>query len=717
MGEDNEMHVDYGDAPISAPDQDQFGIDGFVQSLARSLSQMASPNGVVIALNGPWGSGKSSAMNLLKHHLADAVNAGTIEIVEFNPWWFRGEEALVMAFFRELYAAMQPSLGEKAKKLLPKLGARLLNAGGVVAPVADAAGASGAGAIASGAMKWLSDMIAEGESVEKLHEELSDALASQNKRFIILIDDIDRLSPDEAMAMFRMVKSAGRLSNVIYILAFDRELAERVVADRFPSEGPHYLEKIVQAAFEIPAPIEQDVHRVLMANIDRLVGGIDREKLLHVMNMFHSTVAPEIKTPRDAKRYINALTITWPVVEGEVDLGDFLAIEALRLFNPSIYKAVRDNEALVCRASREQFERGEGGERLDAILLSSVNEKERFRDSLVRLFPRLDAIWGNTTHDASGLDKDRRVASARHFQTYFRMSIDSDVVSQGELAKVLDDPTNASAISAILREAVQRQQRNGTTRAAAWLDGLNAHADEIPISAAGQFLRGVFAVADEIDVESDRGRGWSIGDNSLRIHWLLRSLLLDRTTLKERSAILLAAAKDASLGWLASLTWSAWEDYHPREGKQREVESKCLMTEEDCEAARVMLIERMREAAQNGSLIDLPDLMRPFYVWLDLAEDKREAKDWLARQVETDTSLPKLARALTATSWTQSYGDLVAMKSDRAAVRGLEDMIDLEGFRSRLKRYCESLDEGDEDREVISNFLMAWDYRDEHGDW
>lgn len=464
------VDADYGDLPISSPEQDMFGIDGFVQSLARSVRTMRSPNGVVIALNGPWGSGKSSAINLLKHHLSDVTASGDIDVVDFNPWWFRGEEALVLAFFRELYAATKPTLGDKAKKLLPKLGARLLNAGGAVAPIADAAGAAGAGAIASGVMGWLGGMIEDGESVEKLHKELSAALAEQKKRFVVLIDDIGRLAPDEALAMFRMVKSVGRLPNVIYVLSFDRELAERVVAECFPSEGPHYLEKIAQAAFELPAPIAADIHRILIANIDTLVGGIGEKRLLNVMNMSHAAVAPEIKSPRDATRYINALTITWPAVEGDVDLGDFIAIEAFRLFQPGLYRAIRDNQAVVCEGTREQFDRDKAAARLDAILLSRVNDKKHYRDALVRLFPRLAAIWGNTIHGSGRYDKDRRIASSAHFQTYFRMSIDLDAIPRKELAVILDNPSDTTKVSDILREAVKRPLRDGSTRAKAWRD-------------------------------------------------------------------------------------------------------------------------------------------------------------------------------------------------------------------------------------------------------
>ena len=82
---------------------------------------MHSPQGAVIGLNGPWGSGKSSAVNLCKHHLAEAVMANELVIIDFACWWFRGEDALALAFFRELYAGLGPSLGEMAKKKLPKL--------------------------------------------------------------------------------------------------------------------------------------------------------------------------------------------------------------------------------------------------------------------------------------------------------------------------------------------------------------------------------------------------------------------------------------------------------------------------------------------------------------------------------------------------------------------------------------------------------------------
>lgn len=249
----------HNDKPISEPAEDRFGIDPFARALASSIRKLASPEGTVVALNGPWGSGKSSAVNLILYHLKDSIDAQQLVAVNFACWWFRGEEKLALAFFLELYSGLGPTLGKRFKKALPKLGARLLKAGSVVGPGIDLAGGAGAGTVVSGAMNWVAGLVRPADSVEKLHAELAATLAEQKKRFLIVIDDIDRLAPDEALLIFRLVKSVGRLPNVVYLLVFDRKLAEAIVTERYPAEGPHYLEKIIQAGFDIPEPRRDDL--------------------------------------------------------------------------------------------------------------------------------------------------------------------------------------------------------------------------------------------------------------------------------------------------------------------------------------------------------------------------------------------------------------------------------------------------------------------------
>jgi predicted KAP-like P-loop ATPase len=51
---------------MRTPTDDRFGIDRFALALAKSIKDIESPIGTKIAINGPWGSGKSSAVNLIR---------------------------------------------------------------------------------------------------------------------------------------------------------------------------------------------------------------------------------------------------------------------------------------------------------------------------------------------------------------------------------------------------------------------------------------------------------------------------------------------------------------------------------------------------------------------------------------------------------------------------------------------------------------------------
>lgn len=717
-------HLPYNDQPIESPNEDRFGVDPFARALAASVCKMQSPQGAVIGLNGPWGSGKSSAVNLCKHHLADAVKANELVIIDFACWWFRGEDALALAFFRELYAGLGPSLSDKVKKKLPKLGARLLRAGALVGKVAEAAGALGAGGIAEKGMEWLAGLIEQDESVEALHAELSKALREQQKRFLIVIDDIDRLSPDEALLIFRLVKSVGRLPNVMYLLVYDRPLAERIVSDRYPSEGPHYLEKIVQAAFELPDPSAFDVQQHLLSLIESICGAPAESDMVRFMNIFYEGISPAMRTPRDVVRFTNSLSVSWPAVAGEVDRADFLALEVLRLLQPTVYRAIRQNKEQLSGSGREDGHDHEAAaQHFNELFFGVVPppDHERMRRLLMRLFPVLESAWENMGY-GDGFAKqwamERRVCSPDHFDSYFRFSIGDAVLTSTELDAFLVRADDIEYVKATLRHAVTVVRRSGGTKAAVWLSELTTHARRVDRSKVEAVLTALFEIADEINVEADVVQGFGIGSNELRLHWLLRALTeVGRISLDERSAIFRRACDTASLGWLADFTRSAWVDYHPRKGEEREPPEKCLTTEADVEDLRVLLRSRIEAAAADGTLLGHRDL--PFLLswWVELtADDGATVRAWTSASFANDDGVRLLAKAFTSYAWTQGMGfgglgDVVAKRVTRVSPKGMAQLIDLDAFRLRVEAVAAQGADTD-----VQEFLEAWRRADQGKD-
>ena len=207
---------------------------------------------------------------------------------------------------------------------LGKLCSRVAPSGPLLGAAAGAAtGNPILGGIASSAPRLIGNLINTDESDESLQQDVATALETSSRRFLVVIDDIDRLSPDEALVIFRLVKSVGRLPNVIYLLAYDRITTEKAVKRRYPSEGIHYLEKIVQADFDLPEANQHELTRMLECQIAEILGDVESDSQVHLGNVLYSVVAPEIRTPRDVLRLSNALEVAYPAVRGEVDPTDF----------------------------------------------------------------------------------------------------------------------------------------------------------------------------------------------------------------------------------------------------------------------------------------------------------------------------------------------------------------------------------------------------------
>lgn len=713
----------FNDAPIITPDDDKFGIDNFAQALARSFRELDSPIGATIALNGPWGSGKSSAVNLIRHHLETDLKKNKLEIIDFKCWWFRGEEALTLAFLQELNAALRKTLSEKASLLLPQLGKTLLQAGPVVGPAINLATGGIWGSITSGSMDFAKKFFPEGDNIEKLFKQLAKALEQQNKRFLILIDDIDRLSPNEALLVFRLVKSVGRLPNVMYLLVFDRDLAEKAVTERYPSEGPHFLEKIIQASFEIPLPARDDLNYAALSQIEVLCGPpSDADQIRRFMNIFYDAISPYINTPRDLTRLSNAMSISWPAVAKEVDTADYVALEVMRLFEPLLYNSIRINKDRLCGV-RPSYGGREDPEQEIQLYLEKLpeNHREQAKLSLLRLFPRLENV-GYSEDFVDKWEAQRCVCTTKHFDTYFRMAIGDETISIKEIEELIAQSGDKEFVKSTFNKAIQVIRKNGKSNVPLLLDELNVYAQRIEKDNFQSLISAIFEIADDIYREEDTGRGGFSSNNYLRIYWLIRKLTFDRCSLEERSEIFMSACSDAQVGWLVEFAYYAITDHYPREGRAPELPEKCLMLKDDIPVLKKHVLKHIESAATEGMLINHSRLPSILFSWKRVMDDDdSRVKEWTSEQLKNDLSVSLLAKAFTSESWSQGLGigglgDRVSIRNIRAAVDSLEAIIDVKEFRRRLEEIEKNNNLDEENKEYISVFLEAWRKQDSGND-
>lgn len=704
----------FNDSPIETPDDDRYGITPFAESLAKSILGIKKPVGTTIALNGAWGSGKSSAVNLIRGEL-DKAHDETLVISDFKCWWYSGEEALALAFLQNLHALLSDTLKDKVKDLVPKIGRGLLQAGPVIGAAVALTPAGILAPLAGASTNFTKRFFSDGDTLEKTFHKLTEVLEEEDRRFLIVIDDIDRLSPDEALAIFRMVKSVGRLPNVMYLLVFDRALADQVVAERYPSEGPHFLEKIIQAGFELPTPLRTDLNRAILSAIETTCGSPDEAQVQRILNLFHDIVAPYLTTPRHVARFQNAISVTWPAIAGEVSLADFISLETLRLYEPSLFQAIRSNKTSLCGLREQRGGRNQGEDaRFEPFLHGVANDREEtVRIALQRLFPRMENMgYGYGFH--TQWDAERRVCVEAHFDTYFRMSLSDETLPMDTINELINRANDRDFIQTTFRNAAGERRRTGTSMVPVLLDELNTHALRVERESVEALMSALFEIHDEIDLEIDQERGMmAIGDTSLRYHWLIRRLTSDRFTLNERTDAYLTATENASLGWLVDFTASARDHYRESDSGPRR-EEDCLTSEDAIAPLVDRTLTAIRAAAADGSLQQHNDLIHILYRWRDFTNnDPTEVRAWTDTLLADDDALVIFAREMTGESWSQGMGfqglgDRVAQRHVRAQIDENTDILDVDRFRAELERVQASGQLDEPSQKTVDDFLEAW---------
>ena len=688
------MHL-FSDKPIERPDDDDFGFSPFAEALAQSMIKNDGSEGTVMAIHGPWGSGKSSVINLVKHYLEEKIkspnsfefpkrapnwlkslapkrrsrqsNGNTInvsnvslEILDFKCWWFRGEEALMIEFFHQLYRALDKS-GLKAKEAVRRLG--LMTLRGLAIPSL----ATGMPIIGKMISDVLSKRIQEKETVEMLYDEISKALLKSEKRYLMIIDDIDRLSPDEALLIFRLVKSVGQLPKITYLLAYDRDLAEKIVSERYPSEGRRYLEKIVQAPFEIPYPLRTNLLQFFWDFIKELwkdLKELDSERL---NNLFDAVIAPEIQSPRDSIRIVNVLKVSWPAVAGEVEPTDFLALETLRVKQPRLHAILKANKDRLIGidigvdADHVGEDRRLRASRYEGIFLGEFQngKREEVKKALPLLFPRLGSVWGNRENYGQpslfdlqeNWERQRRVCSPKYFDTYFRFSLSPEALSITEIRSIIENSGNENYVKQAILEAnsIDESNENGNN-SERLLDGLKPHVKTIPIEHALAFLSGLFSAYNIIDEKLDQSKNLIWIDNSYRICSLLEKLLLDRTTLNKRSAIISQTIRRASLRLTAIVARQEYWNYcppHHLQDRSPKPPEKFLMTKPDMEDLRQIFLTKVRAVAEDNSLLKKRNFYVILAIWEQLSDSSQsdEMKLWCLEKLdENDANVEIFAK-------------------------------------------------------------------------
>lgn len=351
------------DAPVSAQ-RDLLEFSRYYEPLLTLIASDTLETPFTLGVFGPWGSGKSTLIEILEEKLKQPRGNLGFLCVRFNPWMYRKEPNLLVPLLNALHEALDRSPIAKVKKSAEKIFDVLVHLAADVLLKKITAGAvdlDKLDKLEQAYLKRRGEIDNQLRNLRSCLESVASTLQSANVRIVFFIDDLDRCDPAEIVDVLESMKLFLDVENMVHVLALDKEVIDRGIevkygkfsfGERQKALGAEYLEKIIQMPVYL-FPLHADQVRGYILALD------SSQEVTDQIDLLVATLSPN---PRKIKRVLNMLALTKSILNANpkryanVDWAVLTSIAILRVQEPELYmEAARLPNLLV---ALEQVYRG-----------------------------------------------------------------------------------------------------------------------------------------------------------------------------------------------------------------------------------------------------------------------------------------------------------------------------------------------------------------------
>lgn len=301
----------FTDKPLCGKKEDIFNVDKYIKGLSDYILECDTP--MTVAVQGDWGSGKTSFMMLTREELGDRVLP-----VWFNTWQFSQfnmGERLPLILVSKLTSALELKgyQSDAMKSSLRAIGGMLLHMG--LSAANSLTGIDVAGAVASQTEVKDEDVIKAISTLkENFQECVEQALRQKNKeRVVFFVDDLDRLCPERAVELLEVLKLFLDCDKCVFLLAVDYAVVSQGVQLKYGEsigldKGKSFFDKIIQVPFKMP------VAHYDIANFVSESMKLPTEYVETYVSLIQTSIG---FNPRGIKRLMNAFLLLQRIHSGE----------------------------------------------------------------------------------------------------------------------------------------------------------------------------------------------------------------------------------------------------------------------------------------------------------------------------------------------------------------------------------------------------------------
>lgn len=298
------------DKPVAELGGDRFGIQKYIDGLCKFILQCETP--MTISIQGDWGSGKTSMMNMISGEIEDKVYP-----IMFNTWQFsqfNQSEGLAVSMIGYLIDSLDVKEGVGAS--IAKKSHGILNAIRIAGVVATGfvAGADAASAVNEATGEKTVE-VDPSQAIIELKSTFQEAIGAKlvetgKSRVVIFVDDLDRLQPEKAVELLEVLKLFLDCEDCVFVLAVDYEVVTRGIKKKFGEDvsgakGKSFFDKIIQLPFKMPVS-NYDVLQYVRENLQAMgMACADDDAQIYV-KLLNTSIG---LNPRAMKRLFNTFQL------------------------------------------------------------------------------------------------------------------------------------------------------------------------------------------------------------------------------------------------------------------------------------------------------------------------------------------------------------------------------------------------------------------------
>lgn len=404
--------------PKTSLKEDALNRRELVDVISDIITSSNLSDSLTIGIIGKWGSGKTTVVNFVK----ESIQNKNIIFIDFNPWRYSSQDNLSEQLLNLLSYYTLKNNNNKFHRYLKKI-SMFLSKISILTPDPGL----------SELLEYFSRLLrdnTEGIPLDELKNNISTKFKESNYKYVIVIDDVDRLDPEEIRMVMKLVRSVADFSNTIYILCYDDDIVNNALTTDSYS-GQKYLQKIINIPIRLP---EYALHIPINYLIKCYIETIRRSDLndyeIGIVHCFRS-IAPSMRDVQTiAINFQNLFIIsrnnTCPI--------DLLALTLIDIMDSRVFIWISQNRDRLCGTHLPSITSLMSGEREDISKLYKQDEQNPiFIDLMSILFP----YFKLKHYIQPEVKMEYRICDRRYIDNYFLLTPSSLDVPDHEVESII----------------------------------------------------------------------------------------------------------------------------------------------------------------------------------------------------------------------------------------------------------------------------------------